>query len=431
MRFFLHAFTFKSGHGAGDWKSDPASTLGFASSGQRATEGSTVRMPVTLSRPLPVTVQVPYTIGFSGATVGLRGLSPDPHSGLLFPAGETRREISFNVLKNAQVQAERLLVVTLGKPAEIGLRPSDGRGPDAPYLKTESLLLRSREGSIHTVTVFDSEPLDREPYCLSLWEGAPCSTAASLPQVFTGPLGESVAATEVVITHKDPAVAGCKVAVLFHRGTSPAPPVAFNGRFPDRNLFRASVPRGGATVLTLASPDARELTTGAAYVFTRSPCTGDSLHVRGNVLLENRTDGEIEELFSLTAQSPPDWLGHGDCRVLTGLFGNGRNLEIASVNAEPGMAAPAGTQLLFKAFDLTGGFIGRLPSLEVSGASQALTPWEFDQPTTLQMCLDVPGNIDFQLAVTAIGTKAAGATVQYTTERFITDPEPEAPQSGP
>ena len=406
-------------------------TLAFTSSVQRAAEGSTVKVPVTLDRALPVAVRVPYTIGFSGPTVGLRGLSPDPHSGLLFPAGETRREISFNVLKNAQVQAERLLVVTLGKPAEIGLRPSDGRGPDAPYLKTESLLLRSREGSIHTVTVFDSEPLDREPYCLSLWEGAPCSTAASLPQVFTGPMGESRATTEVAITNKDPAVADCEVAVLFHRGTSPAPPVAFNGRFPDRNLFRASVPRGGATVLTLASPDARELTTGAVYVFTRSPCTPDSLAVRGIVLLENQTDGDIEELFSLTARSPSDWLEHGDCRVLTSMFGAGRNLGIASVTAEPGMAAPAGTRLLFKAFDLKGDFIGRLSGLEVSGAYYALTPWEFDEPTTLQICLDVPGNIDFQLAVTAIGTKAAGAKVQYSTERFITDPQPEDSESGP
>ena len=44
---------------------------------------------------------------------------------------------------------------------------------------------------------------------------------------------------------------------------------------------------------------------------------------------------------------------------------------------------------------------------------------------TLQMCLEVPGTIDFQLGVTAIGTKVAGATVQYATECFTTEPEPE------
>ena len=406
-------------------------TLAFASSGQRAAEGATVRIPVTLSQVSPVAVRVPYTLGFSGASVGLRGLSPDPDIGLLFPAGETRQEISFTLLKDTRIQGDRHLVVTLGKPAEIGLRPSDGRGPDAPHLKTETLLLRPREGATHTVTVFDAEPSDREPYCLSLWEGAPCSTIATLPHVFTGPLGENVATAEVVITHKDPGVERCEVGVLFHRGTFPAPAVSFNGRFPDRNLLRTTVPRGGAKVLTLASPDAGQLTTGAVYVFTRSPCTADSFQVQGRVLLENRTDGSIEELLSIAAQSPSDWLSHGDCRILTGMFGNGGNLGIASVTAEPGMAAPAGTQLLFKAFDLKGGFISRLSGLEVSGAHQALTPWEFDQPTTLQMCLDVPGSGDFQLAVTAIGTKAAGAKVQYSTERFITDPEPKDPQSGP
>ena len=207
--------------------------------------------------------------------------------------------------------------------------------------------------------------------------------------------------------------------------------MAFNGRFTDRNLFRTTVPRGGARVLTLESPDAGELTAGTVYVFTRSPCTSDSLDVQGRFLLENRNDGTIEEMFSLTSRSPPDWLGHGDCRVLTGMFGNGRNVGIASVTAEPGMAAPHGTQLLFRAFDLKGGFIGRLSALDVSGAYQALTPWQFDQPVTLQMCLDVPGGGDFRLAVTAIGAKVTGARVQYATERWRTDPEPEGAASGP
>ena len=406
-------------------------TLSFASTAQRAAGGTTVRVPATLSRPLPVAMRVPFTVGFSGTKGEVTDLAPAPGRGLLFLAGETRGEISFTVPNDADTHRKHRVLLSLGKPAEIGLRPSDGRGPDAPHLKTENLLLRPQAGATHTVTVFDSEPADREPYCLSLWDGAPCSTAASLPQVFTGPLGESVATTEVVITHKDPSVPECEVAVLFHLGTSPATAVAFNGQFPDRNLSRTTVPRGGARVLTLASPEAREPTTGAVYVFTRFPCTADSFHVQGRALLENRTDGSIDELFSIAAQSPPDWLGHGDCRVLTGLFGNGRNVGLTSVTAEPGMAAPAGTQLLFKAFDLTGGFIGRLPSLEVSGASQALTPWEFDQPTTLQMCLDVPGSGDFQLAVTAIGARAAGAKVQYSTERLLADPEPEDTESDP
>ena len=434
VRYHLHSFTFRvrtrTQRGQLEVRPRLKATLGFISSGQRTPEGSTVRIPVRLSRALPVAVRVPYTIGFSGASVGLRGLSPDPDSGLLFPAWVTRQEVSFSLSKDTGIQTDRHLHVTLGKPAEIGLRPSDGRGPDAPYLKTDSLLLRSGQGATHTVTVFDEEPSDREPYCLSLWEGAPCSTAASLPHVLAGPLGESIATTEVVITHKDPAAADCEVAVLFHRGTSSAPAVSFNNQFPDRNLVRTTVSRGGAKVLTLASSDASELTTGAVYVFARSPCTDDSMQVQGRVLLEGRTAGSTEELFTIAAQSQPDWLEHGDCRVLTGMFGNGRNLEIASVTAEPGMTAPYGTRLLFKTFDLKGSFVGRLSGLEVSGAYQSLPPWEFEQATTLQMCLDVPGGADFQLAVTAVGTKASGAKVQYLTEPFVADPEPRVSPSG-
>ena len=406
-------------------------TVSFAAPGQSAPEGATVWVPVTLDRPLPAAVRIPYTLGFGGPTAEFRNPSPERHSGLLFPAGVTRQEISLTLLKDSRTQGERTLLLSLGDTARIGVRPSDGRGPDALHLDTESLLLRPREGATHTITVFDTEPPDRDPYCLSLWEGAPCSTAASLPHVFTGPLGESRAATEVVITHKDPAAADCQVAFLFHRGTSPAPAVAFNGQFPDRNLFRTTVPRGGATVLNLASPDAGQLTTGALYVFARSPCAADSFHVQGRVLLEDRIDGSIEEMFSFPSRSPQDWLGHGDCRVLTGMFGNGGNLKIASVTAEPGVEAPAGTRLLFKAFDRGGNFISRLSGSEVSGVHQSLPLWEFDQPTTLQMCLDVPGKSNFQLAVTAIGTTASGAKVQYVTEPFITDPEPEATESGP
>ena len=113
-------------------------TLAFASPGQRAMEGATVRVPVTLSRESPVTVRMPYTLGYSGAAGGARSLSPPPGSGLLFPAGETRREIVFTLAQEAGIQGPRSVVLTLGKPSEIGLRRSDGRGPDAPHLKSES-----------------------------------------------------------------------------------------------------------------------------------------------------------------------------------------------------------------------------------------------------------------------------------------------------
>ena len=400
-------------------------TLAFASPGQRAAEGATVRVGVALSRESPVTVRVPYTIGFSVAAGGLRGLSPPPARGLLFPAGETRREIVFTVEQEAGTQGTRTVVLTLGKPSEIGLSRSDGRGPDAPNLDAESLVLRPGEGAVHTVTVSDSDPEEREPFCLSLWGGEPCSAAAVLPHAVVGPLGESVARTELVLTNRDPEAAGCEAAVLFHRGTSPAQSVAFNGRFPDDNLFYATIPRGGAEILTLTAPDAEQAATGAVHVFTRSPCTAGSLRVQGRLLLENRSGGEIEEMVSLPASSPQDWLGDGDCRVLTGVFGNGRDVVLASVTAQPNHPPPPGTRLEVQAFDLEGNFIGKLPGLEITGAQQVLPAGEFDRPTIIESCLTVPGTgSPFRLAATPIGSKTTGSGVQYGVESLPGGPGP-------
>ena len=422
MNFSLNLGTFRRGRATltGRLIVPPhlKAELAFASTAQQALEGAAVSVPVTLSRALPVAVRAPYTIGSSGAVGRLRGLSPDPDSGLLFRAGETRQEISFTVPQAVGTQGERTVILDLGKPWEIGLRRSDGRGPDAPYLIAENLVLRSDQGSVHTVTILDSDPLDREPFCLSLWQGAPCSTVSNIPHVFLGPVGESIAATELIITHKDPGPAACKVAVLFHRGTSTAPAVSFNGQFLFRNFLRTTIPRGGAEILTLSALDAEAPVAGAVYVFTRSPCTADSIHVQGRSLLENQIDGEIDELFPVDPQSPEEWLGDGDCRVLTGVFGSGSNVGIAAVTTQPGQAAPPGTRLRFQAFDLQGNFITRVPGLEVSGAYQAVSPWQFDQATSIRMCLDVPGRSGFQLAVTAIGATVKDAGVQYVTESF-------------
>ena len=201
--------------------SDLKAKLAFASTETEAREGASVRVPVTLSRELPVAVRVPYTVGFGEATGGYTNLSPAPDSGLLFPAGETEGEISLTLSQDAAAQGERHLVLTLGKPAEIRLRRSEGQPPDAPHLQSESLVLRSEDQAVHTMTVSDVDPAEQAPFCLSLWEGSPCSTVAILPHLFMGPLGEHTARTEVAITHRDPEAAHCEVAVLFHRGTSP------------------------------------------------------------------------------------------------------------------------------------------------------------------------------------------------------------------
>ena len=394
--------------------------LGFASAGQRVPDGAAVRVPAQLSRELPVGVRAPYTLGIGGGGGGVTGLSPAP-GGLLFRAGETRREVSFRLLEDAEAPGDRSVVLSLGGPSEIGLYRSDGSGPPAPYLKPESLLWFGEESS-HTVTVIGADPQDREPFCLSLWEGGACTTGAVFPHVLLGPLGESRATGEILLTNRDPGPAACQAALLFHRGTSEAPPVSFNGLFPEGNLLGATLPRGGASVLTLAAPDAEATLGGAVSLFTRSPCTGDSLHVEGRTLLRGEADGGIEEMFSLEAQSREDWLGDGECGMLVGVFGGGREERVVVVGAEPGGAAPPGTRLEARAYDLEGNFMGRLASLEVSGGHQVLPRWNLTRPTIIELCLDAPGESNFRLAATAVGSKTAGGRVQYFSEGLSAGP---------
>ena len=206
--------------------------------------------------------------------------------------------------------------------------------------------------------------MHEDPFCLSLWDGLAYATAANLPHVYVGPAGANIAATEVVLSNTDPNPSACEVALLFHRGTGPAPPVRFNGRLADPNLFHATISREGAAIVTLTAPGAQELLTGAVYVYARSPCTASSLQVQGRTLIE-QADGTIGELFSLASQSPRDWLGDGDCRVLTGVFGNGRNLGLAAVTARPGGGAPPGRA--------PGSVSGR--SMRGAGSSASLRGW--------------------------------------------------------
>ena len=259
---------------------------------------------------------------------------------------------------------------------------------------------------------------DEDPFCLSLWDGLPCATVANLPQVYLGTQGESTATTEVVIANSDPNPSACEVALLFHQGTSEGPAVAFNGQTMDRNLFQATIPREGAEIVTLTTTEAQNLLTGAVYVYARSPCTAASLNVQGRSLIENRNSGEIEELLSVAGQSPRDWLGDGDCRILTAIFGNGRNVSLASVTAQPGSPAPAGTALRFRAFDLTGRLTGNPSSLTVSGARHSSEPWEFNQPRIIEMCLEIPGTSNFQTALMAFGSKTTNLRKQVTAESF-------------
>ena len=245
-----------------------------------------------------------------------------------------------------------------------------------------------------------------------------------------GPLGENTAEAEILITNRDPDHQSCEMALLFHTGRSAAPEILFDDVPTVGNLFQATVPRGGARILTLTA-DSEELVVGAVSVFVRSPCSVDSLRVQGRYLVEEPANGDIQEVFSVSGQSPREWLGDGDCQDITGVFGTGRDLGFASVTAEPERGAPAGTRLHFRSFDLKGNPTAESPgSLEITGEQAASFPWNFQEPTILEMCLDVPEeNSDFELSTIAIGIVQKGGNVQWSDEAFTRLDSPEVPSA--
>ena len=131
--------------------------LGFAPAAQTAAPGTTVTATVTLHRALPVAVRLPYAVGGSATAADYTDLSPAPKEGLLFPAGETRKEITLSLLEGAD-KLGKTLVLTLGELSEIDLLRADGTGPKAPFLKAETLLSLSPEGATHTLTVANPDP---------------------------------------------------------------------------------------------------------------------------------------------------------------------------------------------------------------------------------------------------------------------------------
>ena len=130
---------------------DLKARLGFAVGVQSAAPGSRATVTVTLHRALPVSLRVPFSVGGTASSDDFAGLSPSPDEGLVFPAGETRTEITLVLLENAGVG--RNIVLTLGQTPEIDLLPSDPTGPEAPFLKAETLLSGSADPATHTITL--------------------------------------------------------------------------------------------------------------------------------------------------------------------------------------------------------------------------------------------------------------------------------------
>ena len=113
--------------------------LAVASPDRSMPPGNTVTIAITLSRALPLAFYVPYSVSATS----------NDHTGeLLFLAGETAKEITLTL-------SDRSPEVTLGEFSEIRLRRSDGTGPDTPYLRAASLLLRPDER--------DAQPYPEDP----------------------------------------------------------------------------------------------------------------------------------------------------------------------------------------------------------------------------------------------------------------------------
>ena len=112
---------------------------------------------MTLHRALPVSLRVPYSVGGTTSSADYTDLAPAPKEGLLFPAGETRKEITLSLLEGAD-KLGKTLVLTLGELSEIDLLRADGTGPKAPFLKAEALLSLSPDGAAHTLTVANPDP---------------------------------------------------------------------------------------------------------------------------------------------------------------------------------------------------------------------------------------------------------------------------------
>ena len=130
--------------------------LSFAPTSQIAAEGETVRVTVTLSRPLPLALRVRFGVGGSARMkYDYRILYPDPEAdyedaGLLFLAGETSKDIELSLTQDGDTRVETILFTL---PFSMDLYRSDGKGEKAPRLGAHSLAYRSDLDNQHVVTI--------------------------------------------------------------------------------------------------------------------------------------------------------------------------------------------------------------------------------------------------------------------------------------
>ncbi|MCY3758723.1 MAG: leucine-rich repeat domain-containing protein, partial [Acidobacteria bacterium] len=275
---------------------DLKARLGFAVAAQSAAPGTSVAVAVTLHRALPVSLRVPYSLGGTASSDDFAGLSPSPREGVVFPAGETRTEITLVLPENAGVG--RNFVLTLGEASEIDLLPSDPTGPKAAFLKAETLLSGSPDPDTHTITLALS---------------APVTLNRSFVPVILSRAGrnDSFFTSEMTLTNRGAAEATVRYAYTAHQGggSGSATDLVAVGRqkiVPDAIEYLRSlglpIPAGGNPIGTLAVEYAAHSTMGVSVRTTTPVPVGRAGLAYPGVL---REDGFQEPVYLAGLRQTP------------------------------------------------------------------------------------------------------------------------------
>ena len=238
--------------------------LGFAAAAQSAAPGTTATVTVTLQPALPVSLRVPYAVGGTATSSDHAGLSPSPEEGLVFPAGETRAEITLVLLENAGIG--ETIVLTLGQASEIDLLPSDPTGPEARFLKAATLLSGSPDPATHTTALAVPTRSD--------------SNRSFVPVLLSAAgRNDSFYTSELTLTNRGPAEAALTYTYTAHRGggsgtASDAVAVGRQKIVPDAVEYLrglgVAIPAGGNRIGTLAVEYAADSTLGVSVRTTTS-----------------------------------------------------------------------------------------------------------------------------------------------------------------
>ncbi len=240
-------------------------------------------------------------------------------------------------------------------------------------------------------------------------------TAATLGQVFMGPLGSgSSAFTGILITNKDPNQESCDVGIIFHQGSAIGQQIPnINGQPTD--IAADQIPRGGIRWFDLTSD---QLIQGSVTVFVGAPCTKESVSVQGTYFigdLEN-PQGGISESFTIRANDESTWLKDQRCLAISVKKGTrepsgiGQGLGIAISSVNPGQPAAAGTDLQTMIFGQDGEFIGE-DFRQITGLHETFFPGdaftEVEGKITFIFCL-TSSDANYQADLSAVNVNTRG-----------------------